>query len=180
MSTIIEDTRQQMHDGDKHAAKHAWWQAHGVEVVRRKLDFGDYMAEGSNIAVDTKRDAYELFSNLGSGYRRVSHECQRAADAGYRLYFLCEFGARWADPEAMARKAARVCETCWARSGGRCDPCDPKSVCVARGARRRPFQGYQAHDRMQKLSAAHGCVFRFCERGDAARIICDLLGVAYE
>ena len=88
MAKIYEDTRQQVHDGDKHAAKHEWWAAHGVEVERRKLDFGDYMAEGSNRSIDTKRDIYEMMANIGSGYRRIDHECARAREAGYRLVFL--------------------------------------------------------------------------------------------
>ena len=56
-TTIYEDSRQQ---AGKHEAKHAWFAAHGIELVRKKLDTGDYATDGSNVLVDTKRNIAEV------------------------------------------------------------------------------------------------------------------------
>lgn len=179
MAKITEDTRQKVHDGDKHAAKHGWWAAHGVEVVRRKLDFGDYSYEGSNVVVDTKASVFELMGNLGAGYRRLDHECARAREAGCRLVFLCEGGEALADPSALAGVRSRYCMKCALGRSRRCDPTDPGSGCEARGDRRKPFQGYRMAGKMAALRRKHGAVFAFCDPQDAARDICELLGVDY-
>ena len=177
MTVIYEDTRQQVHDGDKHAAKHSWWAAHGVEVVRRKLDFGDYQADGSNVAVDTKRDLYELLGNLGSDYRRIDHECARAHEKGYKLVFLVECGERYADPAELSKVRARFCLKCNHGQAGRCDPTVDGSGCMKRGGRRKPFQGYQLPTRMKVLGMRHGAEFEFCDPSESAQRICELLGV---
>lgn len=39
---LCEDTRQQMHDGDKHANIHQHCSRAGIDVVRAALPFGDY------------------------------------------------------------------------------------------------------------------------------------------
>ena len=76
MAVIYEDTRQQ--DG-KHLQKQEWWKAHGIEVVRRKLDFGDYATDGSNVVVDTKRNVAEIAQNInGRQHARFKRECERA------------------------------------------------------------------------------------------------------
>lgn len=181
MAVIIEDTRQKVHDGDKHAAKHSWWAAHGVEVERRKLDFGDYMAEGSNRSVDTKRDIYEVMGNLGSEYRRLDHECAAARNAGYRLVFLIEAGEKYADPAELAKVKSRYCMKCphgrKAKRISPCNPTDPKSGCAKRGGRRKPFQGYQLASRMKMLHDKYGVEFEFCSPFESAKRICELLGV---
>ena len=64
-NTIVEDSRQQIKPIDKHAKKHLWWKSHGVEVVRYKLDFGDYTSFHTNLAIDTKANLQEICGNLG-------------------------------------------------------------------------------------------------------------------
>lgn len=179
MAKIIEDSRQQVHDGDKHAAKHAWWAAHGVEVERTALKFGDYMTDGSNVAVDTKRDLYELLGNLGADYRRIDHECARAREAGYRLVFLVECGEKYADPVELSKVRARFCLKCNHGQAGRCDPTREGSGCIKRGGRHKPFQGYQLAPRMKVLALKHGARFEFCNPSESAQRICELLGVEY-
>jgi ERCC4-type nuclease len=52
--TLICDTRQQY---GKHKNIEAYCKRMGIEMVRRKLDVGDYMIEnGFPISVDTKQD----------------------------------------------------------------------------------------------------------------------------
>jgi len=79
VATIVEDTRQKV---GKHGLKNAWWAAHGVDVVRRKLDFGDYLYGPSNVVVDTKQDLMALAMDLGRDHARFVRECERAAGAG--------------------------------------------------------------------------------------------------
>ena len=180
MARIYEDTRQQIHDGDKHSLKHARFAELGIEVERKALPFGDYMADGSNRSVDTKRDLFELMGNLGAGYRRIDHECARACEAGYRLVFLCEAGERYGDPNELAKARSRYCLKCPQGRSGKCDPTAKGGGCEKRGDRRKPFQGYQMAGKMAALSKKHGAEFAFCDPKDAADVICDLLGVDYE
>lgn len=185
---IWEDTLQQQHDGDKHAAKHEWWEAHGVEVVRTRFDgrhgvpvsFGDYYREGSNVVVDTKTNVHELMGNLGGGYRRLDHECGRAAEAGYRIVFVVEGGERFADPPTLRKVVSRFCVKCGLFRSGSCDPSDERGGCEARGKKRKPFQGYRMMGRMKTLHEKHGAEFEFVETADSARRICELLGVSYD
>lgn len=178
MARIYEDTRQQVHHGDKHAAKHAWWSSHGVDVERVALSFADYTADGSNVAVDTKASLDEVMANLGGGYRRIDHECKRAHDAGYRIVFLVEAGARYADPAALAAVAGFVCRRCARRRARTCEPTSTAQRCTAR--RGKPFQGYQLIGRMKGLNRKYGAEFEFVDKADSARRICELLGVDYE
>ena len=171
----MADTRQ--HDG-KHDVKEGWWASHGVSTVARKLDFGDYMAEGSNVSVDTKRNVSELMGNLGRGFRRLDHECARAAEAGYRIVFLVEGGAAYADPSRLARVVSDYCRMCGYRR--ECNPVSKRSGCRRRGDGRKPFQGYMMMHKMAVLHDKYGAEFEFCERRDTARRVCELLGVEYD
>lgn len=177
MARIYEDTRQKVHDGDKHAVKHSWWADHGIEVERKALDFGDYMADGSNVSVDTKQDVYELMGNLGAGYRRLDHECARARKAGYRLVFLVESGELYAEPSELAKVTSRFCEKCYRKRSGTCNPASESSGCPRRGSRKKPFQGYQMAPKMKVLALKHGARFEFCDPGESAQRISELLGV---
>ena len=99
---IIEDTRQQ--EGQhRHVA--AWMRSHGVDFAprARALPYGDYMREGSNISIDTKKDLDELAGNLGREHARFARECDRARADGYRLVVLTEAGERYNDVAELSR-----------------------------------------------------------------------------
>lgn len=164
--TIIEDTRNKI---GRHAIKNDWWAAHGVSVVRRKLDFGDYMTEGSNVSIDTKKDVQELAGNLGREHDRFARECDRARDAGYRLIVLVEELEAYNDREKVKLWTSRVCRTC-----RRCDPHKTKT-CKAR--RFKPINGERIAKSMTTFEMDHGVRFMFCKRGDTAATICRLLGI---
>jgi len=178
MTVIYEDNRQQVHHGDKHAAKHAWWSAHGIEVVRCTIPFGDYTVDGSNVAVDTKASLDEIMGNLGAGYRRLDHECKRAAEAGYRIVFLIEAGGEWANPQKLFQVVGYVCRYCALLRTKQCNPRLKSQKCAKRKG--KPFQGYQLIGRMKSLHRKYGAEFEFIDAKDSARRICELLGVAYE
>jgi len=176
VAEIIEDTRQQR---GKHGAKHDWWQAHGVAFRERDhaLPSGDYTTEGSNVLVDTKASIDEIMGNLGAGYRRLDHECRKAADAGYRLVFVIEAGAEYSEPGALSAIPGYVCRRCATRRARKCSPCSPDQKCSAR--KTKPFQGYQMIGRMKTLHRKYGAEFEFVDACDSAKRICELLGVSY-
>lgn len=86
MRVLIEDTRQK--DG-KHDAKHAGWEADGVELVRCALPWGDYALPYA-ATVDTKKDIYELWMDIRQDHARFRRECIGARNAGCQLWVLVE------------------------------------------------------------------------------------------
>lgn len=146
--TLIEDTRQQLHGGDKHAAKHEAWAAEGVALVRSKLAFGDYALPPA-VAVDTKRDVQELAQCIDGGHARFRRELVAARDAGCLLVVLTEnvHGIRcladlagWTEPAEEFRRRrnaqrriegarlAKACATMQARYGARFEFCAPEEA----------------------------------------------------
>lgn len=168
--TIYKDTRQ--HKG-KHVVKERWWASHGVSTITRKLDFGDYMADGSNVSVDTKRDIDEVAMNISRQHKRFTNECKRAQEAGHRLVILVETVENVHSVEELPKWTnghCRACRGCDPRSGGKCP----------RHGTNKPIQGPRLMKAMQTMGERYGVRFEFCRPKDSARRICDLLGVEYE
>ena len=111
MAQILEDTRQQ---AGKHENKARWFARHGVEVERRKLDFGDYMdASGSsNVAVDTKRSIDEVAMDCGRDHARFVREMERAKAAGCRLVVLIEVGHPYKRVSDINGWVSGACKRC--------------------------------------------------------------------
>lgn len=150
---IQEDTRQQ---AGKHDIKHDWFAAHGVELVRSKLPFGDYALVPS-VAVDTKKDMEEIAANIcGKEHTRFINECKAAKAAGCTLVILVEntVGIRelsqvhtWVNPRAIYSKN-----------------------CV---------QGSRLQKAMETISERYGVRFLFCQPEESAeRILSILWGTA--
>ena len=177
MPELLIDTRQQ---AGKHVIKDEWWAAHGVPTTRQKLDFGDYMVDGSNVSVDTKRSIGEIAQNIsGRNHDRFKRECIRARDAGYRLVVLVENREKVTDLYGVNKWMNDHCRYCGTRRNGRCSPYDPTGKCERHGTR-KPIQGPRLAKAMQTMSERYGVQFMFCAPKDSARIICELLGVEYE
>ena len=160
----------------RHSLKHAWWSAHGVEIERRKLDTGDYWAEGSAFLVDTKKDVQELAGNVGRDHDRFVRELDRARDAGCRLFILVEEHEAYNDRERLHRWVCRTCRMCAEFRAKRCDP----NADACRIRRFKPMNGAKLAKIVATLERDHGALFLFTRRGDSARTICDLLGVEYD
>ena len=88
---VIIDTRDK-----EHAIRGivAYFDRHGIEWERRKLDTGDYMLEGKpELVIDRKQSLSELAHNLLSADRaRFYREIRRAREQGICLIILCEEG----------------------------------------------------------------------------------------
>ena len=176
MATIIEDTRQQ---AEKHVAKHRWWDEHGVSVVRRKLDVGDYMVPGGDVSVDTKRDLFEVAANVcGRQHARFVRECERARSAGIRLYILVEVPHQSdpVDPRVIDRFMSRACIWCHDRRRGGCRPLDGGRCGRYRA---HPVTGPRLRTAMGTLAERHGCEFLLVSPERSAEAVCNLLGVGY-
>lgn len=89
---IYVDTREKPHAIKKILAH---FDKKGIEVVRQKLDVGDYMTDpDGKISVDRKQTLGEVVSNMCQQHKRFSAECQRAKDSGVQLVFLVEHGGK--------------------------------------------------------------------------------------
>ena len=171
------DTRQQ---AGKHEIKNEWWASHQVSTTSCKLDFGDYMTDGSNISIDTKRNIQEIAQNInGRNHDRFKRECVRARDAGYRLVILVENldgVCCLADLQEWTNSHCCVCGYYQRHS---CNPHDGREKCIKHNTR-KPIQGARLARAMSTMSERYGVRFEFCNPHDSAKRICDLLGVSYE
>lgn len=168
---LWEDTRQQ---ADKHRVKNAWWEAHGVEVQRRKLDFGDYMRDGSNISIDTKKGLEEVAMDVGRDHRRFVAEMDRAREAGCRLIVLVETAGPYHEIDDAMKWTNKACRMCELRRFG---TCDPVGCMRCRKFRRKPLQGGTVAKMMRTLEEDHDVRFVFCHPRSTARTICEILGI---
>lgn len=171
---VYEDSRQKV---GKHDAKHAWFEEHGVEVVRKKLDAGDYATDQSNILIDTKRSLSEVAMDVGRDHARFVREMERARDAGCRLVVLVEVGWPYKTTEDVAKWTNDACKRCehYQRL-----LCDPKAGGRCKRYRSKPMLGSTMAKIIQSLEREHGCRFEYVNSRYSARRICELLGVNYE
>ena len=171
---IYEDTRQQ---AGKHEAKRLWFEEHGVEVVRRKLDAGDYACDTSNVLVDTKRGLSEVAMDVGRDHDRFAREMERARDAGCRLVVLVEVGWPYRTTEDVANWTNDACRRC---EHYRRVQCDPLATRRCKRYRSKPMLGSTVAKIVRAMERDYGCRFEYVNPRYAARRICELLGVSYE
>jgi hypothetical protein len=171
---IFEDTRQQK---GKHEAKRQWFESHGIELVRKKLDAGDYTADHSNILIDTKRSLSEVAMDVGRDHKRFAREMERARDAGYRLVVLVEVGFPYRSTEDVAKWVNDTCRRC---DYYRRVLCDPNASGRCRRYRSKPMRGSTMAKIIQSMERDYGCRFEYVNPRYSARRICEILGVNYE
>lgn len=145
MLTIYEDVRNKL---GHHQLKNDAWAAHGVNVVRNKLPYGDY-ARAFDVTVDTKKDIQELCMDVFSDHRRFRDSAILAMECGSVMVVVVENedGVRsledlekWVEPDksfnlrkkrnANAKRwegstLAAACRTMWTRYGLEFDFCAP-------------------------------------------------------
>lgn len=154
--TLIIDTRQQ---AGKHNRKHEDFGRMGIQSVRSKLPAGDY-AYAPRVAVDTKRDLYELAACLTVQHERFARECD--AVPGSILAVLTENNqgitcladlAAWVEPDADFEL--------------RCEK--------SKGHTRKRLVGSTMAKACETMHADHGTYFAFCAPEDAARRVIEIL-----
>ena len=72
----------------------AYFDRHGIEWEKKKLETGDYMLEGRpDVVIDRKMSLLEMAHNmLTADKARFYREVRRARESGIRLIILCEHG----------------------------------------------------------------------------------------
>ena len=170
---IYEDTRQQK---GKHTNKNLWWTAHGVKVRRKKLDFGDYQCDASNISIDTKKGLREICFNVGKEHDRFVREIKRAQDAGYLLIFLIEQPGPIQCVGDVHTWINDTCQRCTYIKHMYCDSVATKCIKY----RHRPMTGSTLQKILESMQISYGCRFELVEPENSARRICELLGVHVE
>lgn len=156
MRTLVIDTRQQK---GKHKAKHAEFERMGIESVRSKLPAGDY-AWAPKVAVDTKRDLYELNACLTVEHKRFAAECD--AMPGSILVILTENDE---GITCMADLAA------WIESDDALELRMKKSG----GNVRKRLVGKTMARACETMHRDHGTYFAFCSPDEAAKRIIEIL-----
>ena len=92
VNSIFVDTREKPHAIQKILAH---FEREGREVIRQKLDVGDYMlSPDGRISVDLKQNLLEVTANLCQQRGRFAAECIRAKNSGVQLVILVEHGGR--------------------------------------------------------------------------------------
>lgn len=146
---LLEDTRQQ---AKKHEAKHRWFAANHIDIVRTKLVVGDYtLPTNQSVCIDTKANLLEVCGNVAQQHRRFVEELELAKELGIQLIILTEEDkiktledvADWKNPRLKYSSKAMTGQTL-----------------------------YKILSTMEKR---HGCRFLFCRKKDAAKTIVGLL-----
>lgn len=146
--TLIEDTRNKV---GKHKNVEAYCKRCGIELVRQKLPYGDYMFPGGTISIDTKRDLDEVAMNLlnrshhDSG--RFWNEIRNAHKDGIKLVILVEHGGGIKTINDVPKWKSRY-------SG---------------------VTGRRLIDEMIRCEMAYGVVWRFCDRRSTGKRIVEIL-----
>jgi ribosome-associated protein len=158
---IYEDSRQQV---GKHKNISLYCQRHCIELVRKKLEVGDYAFPDGKISVDTKQDMLEICKDImSSDHRRFRAECQRAKDMGIQLIILTEevppFGIvdLWEVPRWRSSGM-------YHRYGDPMTLVEPKALAKA----------------MQTMTEKYGVKFRFCHRRETPRKLIKYLKGEYK
>lgn len=163
---LYEDSRNQV---GQHKNVEAYCNRMGIEIVRQKLNVGDYMFPEDYriehgyplVSCDTKANILELSKNvMSSDHRRFKDECIRASSLGVQLVVLIE--------EVPPFGRLDMWEVPCFRSSGRYHRYGDPMTLVSPSALRKACITMQVR---------YGVKFRFCTRRQSpARIIKYLKG----
>lgn len=168
--TIIQDTREQI---GRHNHVLDGFKQFGIKVIRSKLPFGDYTRiDNMTTIIDTKKDMSEVYNNLIQQHDRFTNECKSAFSAGVHLVILIEQSginsiqdvANWQNPRIMRWERLRDAHKSGKRMKEQLSPYPPVSserLCKA----------------MQTIAERYHIEWRFCDKADTARTICEILGI---
>lgn len=160
------DTRQKR---KHHEAKEEYFKSQGYELVNARMLVGDYgIPSNGSVAVDTKADIRELYSNLIHDHERFRNECILAQKAGIKLYILIENKdgikamndiMKWWNPQLRTYQAAL-------RKAQRTGHKPPKP----------PTSNKALLKVMYTMNEKYGVEFVFCSPNEAGAKVLELLG----
>ena len=147
--TLYEDTRQKKgrHDNIK-----KYCDKNNIDLVRVKLDVGDYMIDlNGKVSVDTKTNLAELSKNLmnAKDHSRFWKEVRRAREQKIKLFVLVEHGGQIKSIEDVAKWEDKY-------SG---------------------VSGRALANEIYRVHIAYGVEFLFCDKRSTARRIIEILEV---
>ena len=157
---LIEDTRNKV---GQHRNVSEYCERHGIELVRKKLDVGDYMVEGGSVVIDTKADLQEVYGNLIHDHDRFRRECIRAKEAGIRLIILVEQAGIETLEDVKTWENPRIAEYNWALEHG------------LRVAKAPPISSKRLYGIMKTMEDNYGIQFRFCHKNSTGKRITQIL-----
>lgn len=148
----------------------------GHKVVRTKLFVGDVsLLNNQTICIDLKSGLQEIYGNIISEHQRFVRECKRAYESGIQLVILCEESgissvhdvAKWQNPRALRWERLRDAHKDGKRMKEQLSPYPPvSSERIAKA--------------MQTIAERYHIEWRFCDKTDTARTICEILGIEVE
>lgn len=143
--TIYEDDRNKL---GKHKNIHGYCDRHGIEIVRKRLKYGDYMTSLDDVlSVDTKRNLDEVCQNLfSSDSSRFWREIREARKNGIKIVLLVE------------------------QRGINClaDVANWKS-------KRKTVPGRKLMDKMYDLHISYGAEWAFCDKLSTGKRVVEIL-----
>ena len=170
---IARDTRDKI---DRHRNVDEGLLALGHQIVRTKLYVGDVaLLNDMTVCIDLKQGLQECYSNIIQQHDRFVRECRRAQEANIRLIILCQepgIGsvqdvAAWNNPRVVKWQKLRDAH----RNGKRMkEPLSPYP----------PVSSERLSKAMQTISDRYGVEWRFCDKSETAKKICELLGLEVE
>ena len=146
---ILQDTREKV--GHKnHILK--YFEKHNIQVVRQKLNVGDYCIKGKdNVVIDLKQNILEIASNMFCDKVRFEKECIRAKNKNILLIFLIE--EKFDKDKLLKWKA-------------------PLNV---KHKRFLNVHGWQIFNEIKRYIVLFGVKFRCCHKNSTGKTIVDIL-----
>lgn len=176
MPVIQTDTRQKMNK-KHHKIKEQWFKDNGWTVVHSKTLVGDYVIPSNgSIAVDSKQNLQEVYSDLIQDHERFRREADLAVEAGIKLYILIEEPKmkcledvkRWDNPRLHRYNKIKYMH----RIGRWQNVPEPKG--------KPPVDNITLLKIMSTFAKKHGVEWVFCPTEKAGQKIIELLGGAGE
>lgn len=130
------------------------FQKEGVEVIRSKLPYGDYMSlDNARLVVDRKQNLLEVASNFGMDEKRFTNEMKNASKVGIKIVFLVEHGQNIKEIEDVAL---------WVNPRLKESPL--------------ALSGLRIYRKMLAYQNTYGVEFRFCTKAETGKKIIEILG----
>lgn len=149
IKAIYCDTRQK---DKKHDNIEDGFRRMGIEPIRTKLYVGDYsLPLDQRRVIDTKQGLQEVAGNLCQQHKRFAEECDKAAALGIELIILIEENGIKSIEDVPKWYNWRTKKS-------------PKAV-----------DGKKLYSIMKTFEEHHGCRFEFCEKGQTAQRIVEIL-----
>ena len=150
MQKVVQvDTREQKN----HVTRYL--NARNVPNVRCKVYVGDYTLLGDqSICVDRKQHLQEVCGNLCQQHARFRAELERAQAAGIKLIMLVEHGGRITSLDSVMGWVNPRLKT------------SPYAV-----------SGEKLHKIMVTIAAKYGVEWRFCQKRNTGKVVCQILGI---